>query len=85
MRLDKERVKERGEMCEVTINRGGIVRRNSEHEKERQRLDYKNAMPCRTHLIDCLVTILAQVLQKMHCIFHKCFAVFDHSSRRSEA
>lgn len=28
-------------MCEVTINRGGIVRRNSEHEKERQRLDYK--------------------------------------------
>lgn len=53
-------------MCEVTINRGGIVRRNSEHEKERQRLDYKNATPCRTCLIDCSVTILAQVLQKMH-------------------
>lgn len=66
MRLDKEKGKERGEMCEVTINRGEIVRRNSEHGKERQRLDYKNTIPRRACLIGCLVTILAQVLQKMH-------------------
>lgn len=34
----KERDKERGYMCEVTINRGGIARRNSELDKERQGL-----------------------------------------------
>jgi len=60
------------------------VRRNSKHEKERQRLDYTNATPCRRYLIDCSVKIIVRVLQKMHWIFRRCFVVSDHFFLRSE-